>query len=122
MSSADKVVLIVDDNAGFRVALAALLRLFGLSVDTTTDGQAALDYLQGHPPPCLIVLDLRMPGMDGLQFLAVRERNPTISQIPVLVCSGEPEWMVGDRLGDAAFFAKGSDPMRLVQTVLALCA
>src|SRR5262249_31409445 len=114
-------VLVVDDNADARIALAALLRLFGLVVDTASDGKMALEYLHTHSPPSLILLDLRMAGMDGFQFLAARGQNHTISQIPVLVYSGEPEWVVRDLLGDIAFFPKGADLRLLVQTVLSLC-
>jgi CheY-like chemotaxis protein len=121
-SQVAKVVLVVDDNADVCASLARLLGLFGFAVDTASDGQSALDYLHSHAAPCLIVLDLRMPRMDGLQFLAAREKSNAISKIPVIVCSGEPEWAVHEQLGDIAYFTKGTNPMQLIQFVLQMCA
>jgi CheY-like chemotaxis protein len=121
-AQARKSILVVDDNRDARTALASLFRLLGFTVGTASDGQAALEYLFVHPPPSLIVLDLRMPRMDGFEFLAARGQDHAISQIPVLVCSSEPEWAVRDALGDAAYLPKGTDPARLIQTVLTLCA
>jgi CheY-like chemotaxis protein len=116
-----KVVLVVDDNADARNSLAILLRLFGIATATAGDGREALVYLRNHPPPCLIVLDLRMPGMDGFQFRDEQRRDPAISNIPVVVCSGEHDMRLAD-LGDIrAFCRKGADPMRLVHLVLSQC-
>jgi CheY-like chemotaxis protein len=121
-SQAGKSILVVDDNRDARTALASLFRLLGFTVGTAADGLAALEYLLVHPLPSLIVLDLLMPRMDGFEFLAARGQDHALSQIPVLVCSSEPEWAVRDALGDAAYLPKGTDPARLIQTVLALCA
>src|SRR4051794_12761280 len=70
--SACKIILVVDDDVDVRVSLSTLLGLFDLAVDTACDGRSALDYLRDHPAPCLIILDLRMAGMGGLEFLAAR--------------------------------------------------
>ncbi len=117
-----KVVLVVDDNADARNSLALLLRLLGVDVATAGDGREALDYLRAHEPPSLIVLDLRMPGMDGFQFRDAQRREPALSRIPVIVCSGEHDFRPGE-LGDVyALCRKGDDPMQLVNLVLSKCA
>ncbi len=121
-STAGGVVLVVDDNEDEREGLARLLGLFGLAVETVADGREALEYLRCRPHPLLIVLDLRMPVMDGLDFLDARRGDPLLSLIPVIVHSAEPEWSVADALDDALFLPKGCDPMVLVRAVLALCA
>ncbi len=123
MSSKDqKVVLVVDDNTDASNSLAALLRLFGIDAATAGDGREALDYLRTHEVPSLIVLDLRMPVMDGFQFRDAQRRDPALSHIPVVVCSGEHDLRPGE-LGDIrAFCRKGDDPMRLVNLVRAKCA
>lgn len=61
-------ILIVDDDAGSRNALANLLRDEGYRVEAVAGGTEAMDHLHRSPAPKLIVLDLMMPGMDGWDF------------------------------------------------------
>ena len=49
------------------------------------NGQEALTYLRSGSPPCMIFLDLRMPVMNGWQFLAEVKRDPSAAKIPVVV-------------------------------------
>jgi CheY-like chemotaxis protein len=63
-------VLIVDDDLDILGALADLLESEGYHVTTVTDGQAALSYLRRGLRPCVILLDLMMPGMNGWDFRA----------------------------------------------------
>jgi two-component system response regulator HydG len=75
-------VLVVDDEASARSGLEKLLRQEGYVVDTAADGDAALAIVAEHPPD-LVLTDLRMPGMDGLELLErLRERD---GELPVLV-------------------------------------
>jgi len=60
-------VLIVDDEAGTRAALKSLLETEGYAVDQAGDGAAALERLVEQPPD-LVVTDLSMPNMNGLQL------------------------------------------------------
>jgi DNA-binding NtrC family response regulator len=69
-------ILIVDDEANARTALAELLRDEGYSVETAADGFKALPKLEEFGPD-IVVTDLKMPGMDGLELMKkVRERDP----------------------------------------------
>src|SRR5689334_10108899 len=69
-------VLIVDDEANARTALAELLRDEGYTVETAADGFKALPKLEELSPD-IVVTDLKMPGMDGLELMKkVRERDP----------------------------------------------
>jgi len=81
-------VLIVDDEAGTRAALKALLETQGYSVDQAGDGAIALERLvEQHPD--LIVTDLDMPVMSGMQLLAaLRERG---QDVPVNVATSAAE-------------------------------
>ncbi len=75
-------VLVVDDEAGARIALKGLLETRGYAVDQAGDGAAALDRLVELPPD-IIVTDLDMPGMNGMQLLAeLRARD---QDVPVIV-------------------------------------
>jgi len=80
-------VLIVDDEARIREVLVTLLEDEGYTAVAVAHGQAALDYLHTHPPPCCIVLDLYMPVLDGWQFHRHQLRTPHLAGIPVIVMS-----------------------------------
>jgi EAL domain-containing protein (putative c-di-GMP-specific phosphodiesterase class I)/FixJ family two-component response regulator len=80
-------VLIVDDSAAHRLAMTDLMRELGCgTLHTASDGQAALDFLCQCPQlPALVIMDLEMPGMDGVelvQTLAERNLRP-----PVIIAS-----------------------------------
>ena len=61
-------VLVVEDDSALREIYAGALRGFGHEVRTASDGSAALDALSNGWQPCVVFLDLRMPGMDGWEF------------------------------------------------------
>jgi len=72
-------ILVVDDEAGLREALTAILSRAGHTVETQPDGVSALQLLEKDDTFDLLVADLRMPGMDGLELLRkVREKHPEI--------------------------------------------
>ncbi|HMC54607.1 MAG TPA: chemotaxis response regulator protein-glutamate methylesterase [Gemmatimonadaceae bacterium] len=76
-------VLVVDDSAVAREVLATLLRRDGLDVDVTTSAETALQRIQRSRPD-VVVLDLHMPGMGGLELL---ERIMRDNPLPVVICS-----------------------------------
>lgn len=82
-----KTILVVDDNPEIRKLLRALLQRDGHAVATAGDGAQALAYLRHQPPPALILLDLRMPGIDGWSFRAQQQADPRLASIPVVVFS-----------------------------------
>lgn len=70
-------IMVVDDEPTARVSLTEVLRLEGYQVATAASGEEALSLLDKRPPFDLLVLDLKMPGMDGLEVTeAIRERSP----------------------------------------------
>lgn len=82
-------VLVVDDDTSAREGLSELLDAKGYTVLQAENGQIALDVLKKMPHlPCLIVLDLAMPVMDGRGFLKQRALDPILRDIPVVVVSG----------------------------------
>ena len=69
----EKLLLVVDDDSSVRESMSALLDANGYSVQQAENGQRALELLKKMPHlPCLIVLDLAMPVMDGRGFLKLR--------------------------------------------------
>ena len=77
--------LVVDDAEGIRSFVASLLELRGYDVDTAEDGRRALALLEGGAAPDVILLDVMMPGMDGLETLRrIRELDDAV---PVVMLS-----------------------------------
>src|SRR5258708_3470752 len=91
MSSCEKLVLVVDDDETIRESLADLLTDEGYHIVTATNGAEALDKLRGpaRAHPCLILLDLMMPVMNGQQFYDEKQRDPELTSIPVVVISAD---------------------------------
>jgi CheY-like chemotaxis protein len=80
-------VLIVDDDLDIRLVLRMILEGVGYQVLEASEGGEALAVLREHRP-CVILLDLMMPGVDGFQFRALQKQDPGLASIPVVVISG----------------------------------
>jgi DNA-binding response OmpR family regulator len=76
-------ILVVDDDLDVREALEGILKAEGYAVDTVPTGAEALAYLEGARPD-LIVLDIIMPGMDGLSVCERIRSNPFTASIPII--------------------------------------
>lgn len=86
-----KLILAVDDDAFFRDILTRFLRNAGYRVEGAGNGLQALEYLQTGAKPDLILLDLRMEGLDGWGFRQIQLQDPKMADIPVIVLSGVVE-------------------------------
>jgi CheY-like chemotaxis protein len=80
-------VLIVEDEEDLREMMRDALELKGYSVVTAEEGEDALSKLDGIGQPCLILLDLLMPGMNGWDFFSKLRERPELSAVPVIVHS-----------------------------------
>ena len=80
-------ILIVEDDATIRMSLYMVLTMEGHEVGTAANGEDALEYLRHHRP-CLILLDLMMPVMDGRSFRARQLSDTALATIPVALMSG----------------------------------
>ena len=84
-------MLVVDDDRDIRDVLTDALEAEGYRVITAPDGQEALDWLRASTVrPCVILLDLMMPRMDGLQFRTEQLNEPSFAAVPVIVLSADP--------------------------------
>jgi two-component system chemotaxis response regulator CheY len=86
-----KKVLIIDDSNTMRKIVTRSLRQAGLEFDTileAADGQAALEVLQGETVD-IILSDINMPNMDGIEFLRQKQGNDRIKDIPVVMITTE---------------------------------
>lgn len=85
-------ILIVEDNPDIRSTLRHLFELEGYDVRLAEDGEAGLKSLEQGELPCLILLDLAMPRMDGMQFLErLHEGDSEAASIPVTVLSAQTD-------------------------------
>ena len=78
-------ILVVDDDPDIRDSLREVLEDEGYTVNTVGNGREALDYLHRSPRPCVILLDLMMPVMDGWQFRREQKQDAAIATIPLIV-------------------------------------
>jgi len=107
----DPDVLVVDDSAAIRKILQRVLRQTGMAINTIHEagnGGEALDVLKGHKV-ALILSDINMPKMDGLQLLAALKSSAEWGQIPVVMFTTEgSEAKVSEavRLGAAGYVRK----------------
>ena len=86
--AANRTVLIVDDDPRIREVLVSFLRTLGLQCRTATDGAEALQAVAAAPPD-LILLDIMMPGLDGIETCRRLKANPAWAAIPVIALTGQ---------------------------------
>jgi len=108
-------ILVVEDEALIRHLVVDTLTDEGHTVTAAPSGEEALDRLDAHQPD-LLIIDLRMPGMDGQEF--VRRQREHGTSIPVVVLSGSSEArQVGREIGALAVIRKPFDLEELVRIV-----
>src|SRR4051812_37667489 len=84
-------VLIVEDERDIRDTLEEVLKYEGFSVHSSSNGQEALTLLKTIERPCLILLDMMMPVMNGWEFLQMQRQDEILATIPVVVVSAGGE-------------------------------
>jgi signal transduction histidine kinase/DNA-binding response OmpR family regulator len=83
------VVLLVEDDELTREAARRVAEKLGLAVAEAANGLEGLRWLDSHPAPALILLDLMMPVMDGFEFLEELQRRPALYNVPVVVLTAK---------------------------------
>jgi CheY-like chemotaxis protein len=114
-------ILLVEDDANTRVTLRDFLTEASYVVHAARDGQHALHMLEKMDPPDLILLDYKMPVMDGKQFLSVQRRNPRLENIPVVILSAATREWSGAHLKVEEVLSKPVDLDLLLSTVNRIC-
>ena len=117
-----QTVLIVEDQIEMRAINAMYLHHHGFRVLATDNGIEALEAARANHPD-LILMDVSIPGMDGIRATAELKRDPATMEIPVLIVTAHPYGSVGRRAADAGcdgYLTKPCDPRRILQEVRAL--
>jgi CheY-like chemotaxis protein len=117
-----ETILVVDDDPEVRQSMSLFLDAKGYSVVEAENGQQALELLKRVPRfPCLVLLDLFMPILDGREFLKRRAQDPVLRDIPVVVVSGNDKADVPLQ-GIAAYLRKPVKPDRLGEIIDQHCS
>lgn len=88
VDSADRLILIVDDDRSVADTFARILKLEGFSVATAMSAEAGLE-IADNVLPHAIILDMRMPITNGLQFLRLVRAKPHLVEVPVAIVTGD---------------------------------
>ncbi|HVQ31958.1 MAG TPA: response regulator, partial [Vicinamibacteria bacterium] len=87
-------ILVVDDDRSTRQLIRLQLRGAGFAVDMAEDGKKALARIRGKRPPDLVLLDVWMPGMDGLEVLAHLRGEPSQPKVVVMTADDTSETLL----------------------------
>ncbi|HVI23529.1 MAG TPA: response regulator [Myxococcales bacterium] len=120
--SRHRPVLVVEDDGDVRDAVAASLRDEGYVVAEAENGRLALDWLQSNADPCLVLLDLWMPVMTGIELHAVMAQDPRLAAVRLVVVSAAGDARAqAQQMGAIAFLRKPLDLHDLLATVERYC-
>jgi CheY-like chemotaxis protein len=115
-------ILIVDDEDDLRNTMRELLKMYGFRIDTAANGKEALDSLQRNGVPCLIMLDLMMPVMDGWTFLhELHALSAPYASVPVVIVSAAVDLARVGRMWNHPVFPKPPDIDALVRYAAGHC-
>lgn len=116
-ASVRRRVLVVDDDGALRHAITALLDQAGYQTDQATDGAEALRKLQQQPVD-LLLLDIGLPGMSGLDVLAETRGQPAPPRVVMMTADDTPETLLRSFRAQADHFVrKPFPPRRIVEVV-----
>ena len=104
-----KTVLVVDDDPSMRKVLQRRVEMWGYTVLSAGDGAEALRLAQERTPD-LILLDVMMPGLDGLEVCRQLTRGPSTRQIPVILISAKASQISGEEVEASGAFASLQKP------------
>jgi serine/threonine-protein kinase len=110
--------VVADDDDDFAELITTLLETTfeGCEVLRVANGEQALLAI-GHEPPALAILDIDMPGLNGVELTAMLRAEPSLSQMPIIVATatgGAPDWRVLRSLGADGFVVKPVDPLAFI--------
>jgi DNA-binding response OmpR family regulator len=120
----EATVLVVDDDPVIQGLLRVNFEMEGYDVITAGDGVEGLERARSEQPD-VVILDVMMPRMDGLEVARILKADPATAPIPILLLSAkaqEVDVRAGDATGADAYVTKPFDPLELLKRVEALIA
>jgi CheY-like chemotaxis protein len=113
-------LLVVDDNDDVREMMCLTLELEGHEVHSAANGRQALAQLENGLRPCVILLDLMMPVMNGWEFRSALQRDERFKDIPIVVISAAGSDIIGQTTA-GLFLPKPIDVDTLLDVVCDYC-
>lgn len=115
-----KTVLVVEDCRAEQRLIVSLLKQVGLNVVLAETAESALKWLAENGRPNVILLDIVMPGLSGLELCRRIRANPLLGGVPIIFCSAKSQefdqfWAL--RQGGNGYITKPFMPRDLIQTV-----
>ncbi|MCI3279987.1 response regulator [Synechococcus sp. PCC 6717] len=115
-----KRVLVVEDSRADQTMIVSILEKLGHKAHLAESAEKALEWLANHQPPDLIILDIVMPGVNGLELCREVRANPDLKHVPIVFCSSKDQdfdrfWAL--RQGGNAYLTKPFEPEDLIQTI-----
>lgn len=114
-----KKILIAEDEAHMRRFLGVILKKTPHQVITVENGKEAVDQSVTERPD-LVVMDLNMPVMNGLEATEALKKDPSTADIPVIMLTGDGHYLTqesAEKLGVTAFLTKPFSPTKLIQQI-----
>ncbi len=117
-----KTIFIVDDSTTMVMSLKSSLEIAGFKVETAADGQQALDKIKKGLKPDLMITDINMPKMDGIEL--IRETRKVLRFTPILTLTTESQQAKRDeakKLGASGWLVKpiaSADLVKVIRQVL----
>jgi CheY-like chemotaxis protein len=114
-----KTVLVIEDDAAVRDGVIELLQASGFDAQSAPNGSVALERLRAGLRPCVILLDVIMPTMDGWDFRQEQLKDASLKDIPTIVttASGFSKGTIEAQFGAVHVLAKPPSPSELVELV-----
>ncbi|WP_448533280.1 response regulator [Parathermosynechococcus lividus] len=115
-----KRVLVVEDSRAHQTMIVSILEKLGHEAHLAESAEKALEWLANNQPPDLIMLDIVMPGANGLELCREVRANPDLKHVPIVFCSSKDQdfdrfWAL--RQGGNAYLTKPFEPEDLIQTI-----
>ncbi len=114
-------ILVVEDEADIRLSLQEALEWEGYRVFAASNGREALARLPNMPSPCLILLDLMMPVMNGWEFAAAVREDDILATIPIVVVTAFAHEVQRRTIGEREVVCKPIDLDLLLRLVTRYC-
>lgn len=116
-----KTILVIEDNPFAQDMLCEILESHGLTVVCANDGMTGLQKAKEQLPD-LIISDIQMPNLDGLELLEMLRQDPLTESIPIIICTSATNqyaqsWVL--QMGATAYLPKPFNVTQLMNTVAA---